>query len=407
VPLATSEPVNVEIHAPAPVTPPTLLAVPAAPEVGQIVNFAARFPAADGGTRYRYRFGADAEAGPWSKESRAAHTFAGEGRVLVTLEVGRERGGEVRAIAGSAPVVVDVRPQWRVSVALAGPAPRAGETASFAIRSNRADYHPHFTLVFDDGLPTVETDRTEFSHLCLRAGPTRVVVRAVAGPQQAEAVIAFDVAPAVAPTLRAEPPTADVGQDIQFSATHPDRTARYRFAFGDGASSGDWSPEPVTAHRYATRGRFAGTVEVGLPGPNGVVAIARSEPVVVEIGSPLRIEVRLESARVLTGQETLFRVSSNRPGSGVPLTIDFGDGGAPVPVIAAQIAHVFGRAGEFRVFAQSADPAQPAREELTVSVEAESIGVVRVVLIVMSVVVSLGFLWSALRFAAAKKGSPR
>lgn len=405
VPLATGESVNVEIHAPAPVNPPTLVAVPAAPEVGQIVNFAARFPVADGSTRYRYRFGAGAEPGPWAREPRTAHAFAAEGRVPVTVEVGRERGGEVRVLSASVPVVVDVLPQWRVSVALTGSAPQAGETATFAIQSNRTDYHPHFTVVFDDGLPAVETDSSAFSHLCLRTGPARVVVRAVAGPQHAEAEIGFAVAPAEPPNLRTEPPSGDVGQEIRFVATHPTRAVRYRFAFGDGASSGEWSPEPITAHRYATHGRFVGTVEVGLPGPDGVAVIARSVPIVVEIGPSLRIEVRLESKGVGAGRETLFRVSSNRPESEGPMTIDFGDGSARVPVTPGQVAHTFERAGEFRVSAQSTDPAQSARAELTVSVGNEPAGVGRVLLIVVSVVVSMGFLWSALRSEAAKPGS--
>ena len=151
-----------------------------------------------------------------------------------------------------------------------------------------------YRFVFADGSQTDWQDATQTSH-GYAAAKTYLAyvdigeasggsVRRIGGsPRQRIQVIS---PPAVRAELLAKPASVKAGETVSFRAqtNSGDPQIKYRFAFGDGATTG-WQDNPRAEHKYAVAKDYFASLEVGLPSGQGVKTITTSKPAKINVAA--------------------------------------------------------------------------------------------------------------------------
>ncbi len=151
-----------------------------------------------------------------------------------------------------------------------------------------------YRFVFGDGAQTdwqdapqtthsYATEKTYLAYVDIGEGSRRSPKR-IGGSQRQ--TIQVTAPPIVRVSLLARPISVKAGDTVRFNAqtNSRDPKIKYRFTFGDGAST-SWQASPGTNHKYAGAGDYFASVEVGLPGGQGIKTAGTSKPAKIGVAA--------------------------------------------------------------------------------------------------------------------------
>ena len=126
-------------------------------------------------------------------------------------------------------------------------------------------------------------------------------------------------------TLSATPVAAEPDQQIKFAAqlSKPYTNVQYKFAYGDGSSSG-WQPSAQAVHAYRAAGTYSANVEIG----DGGKQIGKSESKRIDVTAPPSPSVYLTAnpSTVQSGRPVVFNARVTPARGNTQYQFAFGDG---------------------------------------------------------------------------------
>ena len=149
-----------------------------------------------------------------------------------------------------------------------------------------------YRFVFADGAQTDWQDAPQTTHSYATAKTylayvdigegSRGAAKRIGGSQRQP--IQVTAPPIVRVSLLAKPISVKTGDTVRFNAqtNSRDPKIKYRFTFGDGAST-SWQDSSGTNHKYAGANDYFASVEAGLPGGQGIKTVGASKPVKIGV----------------------------------------------------------------------------------------------------------------------------
>lgn len=269
-----------------------LTAAPNPVEISRPVSFGAQLSHSYPNIRYRFVFG-DGLGTDWQTEGKATHAYRSQGSYQAYVDLGVSANGSIKQASGSTRESIQVTDPVRptnVTVKLLASAASVNVAAPVTFMARMGSQQPNARYRFDFGDQTAPTGwqaSSQVRHRYKSAGQfsARAEVRVVSstGAQSASSnpvsiEVRSDSTAKPSVDLNVIPESVPLGVPVFFRAipSAADSKTRYRFNFGDGLSSGEWSSSPDLTHAYASPGTYSAFVEIGTAGDQGVNAVAAS-----------------------------------------------------------------------------------------------------------------------------------
>lgn len=233
-------------------------------------------------------------------QMNASHWYFAPGTFSVAGYLVGLRSAAFQTKPISEPVTVQVG-SWALSK-LPG-AVAIGEPMTLSIDNPSTDRSIEYQFHFGDDPPASGwVSESQATHRYHSAGTFKLFMeirRAIDTPMNAlarTAELPVVVKPLPQNSLRLDvtpKPQVQAGEAVTFAATlvsgfdKGDSHIRFKFSFGDGASS-DWQPDPMAAHTYSLAGPHTARVEAAWLGerPGSQTTFAASEPQRIEVTAP-------------------------------------------------------------------------------------------------------------------------
>jgi len=339
------------------------LDVPATVRVGDLVTLTASFEGAPSDVRYRFVYSdRTASESDWQKLPVTIRNFISTGDITVYVEaqtppsnnlarfakIAQQNFGYSRSEAKRIQVLPSLP---TIALRTLTKNARAGQPVQWTISRTPKNLPLHYQFDPGDNTGAIEATAATIEHTYPTAGnfTASVTLLDVESAPRSRAVVR--VAPAPAPTLTADPATAEIGEAVVLTAGYPasNNTARFRFQFGDHEPPSSWSNRTTIEHSYPRAGSYAAFVEVTHEKGNDTRPEARSAPREVVVRPALSVSLEVSTARAYIGDEISFKLASNRPDLRPQFTLDFGDGEKQTVSEAGAVLHVFKQATAFDV----------------------------------------------------------
>ncbi|MGZ8847833.1 MAG: PKD domain-containing protein, partial [Pyrinomonadaceae bacterium] len=261
-------------------TTPTvsLTATPETVEVNRSVNFSAQLSRRYPNIKYRFVFADGSDSG-WQDSSNATHSYRSPNTYKAYVDIGLYANGSTKQLGGSprqAIKVTESRPVTRVELSATPTSVESGKPVTFNARLNPQSANARYRFDFGDKSPATNwqtSSQTTHRYKLDGKYSARVEVRrATPNSSPISDSIAIQVSNApdekVTVDLKVVPGSVLVGVPVFFEAVPSDAnaSARYRFSFGDGSATTEWSSSPYQTRSYSAAGRYSAFVEMAESG---------------------------------------------------------------------------------------------------------------------------------------------
>lgn len=252
----------------------SLSADPNPAAMGSSVTFNAKLASKDTSIKYRFVFG-DKKQTAWQDESRTSHAYAVDDTYMAHVDIGAEDRGSFKLLRSSAPEAVRVFAQQQaVSVNLTAEPTTAeiGSRVTFTAHTNSKDPNIRYRFAYGDGVSSDWQTSSQATHEYASAKTYLAYVQintpAVSSARKQVRVITPQ---RLSVELTVEPTSVNTETWVRFTAGVNPRVSnvRYRFYYGDGASSA-WQVSARSRHQYSVANVYYAYVEARRANNQGV-----------------------------------------------------------------------------------------------------------------------------------------
>ncbi|HWN07787.1 MAG TPA: PKD domain-containing protein [Pyrinomonadaceae bacterium] len=243
--------------------------------LGKPVTFSAQLANNYRGVRYRFVFG-DKDQTAWQDQPQTSHAYSLARTFSAHVDIGAEENGSFKLLGSSRPRSVQVNTQRRDSVILVAvpTTVEVGRTVIFYARASSRDPNISYRFVFGDGAATDWQTSSQSKHDYASPNTYHAYVQIGSGGLTAGRTVVTSARKPIVVTgsqqqrlavdLNVNPTNANTETVVTFTArANPrDSNIRYRFFYGDGASS-DWQADSRSKHKYSAGNTYFAYVEAG------------------------------------------------------------------------------------------------------------------------------------------------
>jgi len=245
-------------------------------EVNRPVTFSAQLSRRYPGILYRFYFGDGSDSG-WQNGSSATHSYRAANSYKAYVDIGVPSVGPIKQAGGSQREPIEViEPRSVQATVTLSANPRSAQEnqpVTFVARAIPETGKARYRFDFGDQSSTDWQSGARASHQYKSAGKYSARVEVLVTVPNGKESSAGDTttvqvtgAPVVKATvdLKINPSSVPLGLPVMFQAI-PSRAgsnAVYRFNFGDGSPTTNWSSDSIQVHQYSKPGIYAAFVEM-------------------------------------------------------------------------------------------------------------------------------------------------